>query len=70
MNILFSLRNQSKIEKSLGIGFLNLLLSELRKDCDLIEYDSDKYKFIIVGNYEFYVIKKLYGCYNLAYKPK
>jgi len=71
----FSLRNQDKISKKFGSDFLYSLLSELRNsfnnNSEFIMYDdTTNYKFIIVGKHEFYIIRQLFDCYNLAYKPK
>ena len=74
MKYRFSLRNQHKISNSFGADFLLLLLTELKKYFDegiINLYNSDKeYKLIIVGDHEFYVIRELFNCFNLAYKPK
>ena len=71
----FSLRNQNKISKKFGSDFLRKILSELKKEfsttTEFILYDSPtEYKFIIVGDYEFYVIGQTFDVYNLALKPK
>jgi len=71
----FSLRNQDKISKEFGSDFLRKILYELKNEFDnkseFILYESTtKYKFIKVGQYEFYVIRQLFDCFNLAYKPK
>jgi len=71
----FSLRNQNKISKKFGSDFLHIILSELRKEfnttSEFILYDSTtEYKFIIVGEYEFYVVGRIFDVYNLALKPK
>ena len=78
----YSLRNQSKIEKSFGEDFLIWLNKSLKdhfenaNKIEEFEYETEKYKVIHVQNvqpktdstFELYVISKMYDVYNLAYK--
>ncbi len=76
----FALRNQHLIIKSLGLEFNKLLLESLKthfnSNVEIKEnVYSDKYSTVHVNNtqnidsfFEFYVIRKTYDVYILAYK--
>lgn len=78
----FALRNKSKLVKSFGVDYYQLLIDSLTqyfKDRKEIPEHSlggvDKYKFIFVPNiqpnsdseFEFAVVEKTYDVYKLAY---
>ena len=79
----FTLRNQKKIESSLGKPFLKCLIDSLvvhfatnKTIEECTEYQNEKYPIILVNNvqphtdstFELYVISKTFDVYNLAYK--
>jgi len=76
----YALRNKSKIVEKLGLSFLDVLkqsLDKYFKENDKVEeHVSDPYNFISVPSsqpytetvYKFYVTRKVYDVYNLAYK--
>ena len=78
----YSLRNQPKIQNSLGEDFLLWLNKSLKnhfenaKEIVETEYEFEKYNVIYVQNiqpktdsvFELYVVSKIYDVYNLAYK--
>jgi len=78
----FALRNQRKIEGAFCREYLNLLLRSLKAHFDShdeieeLTYENEKHKVIHVENvqlntdglFEFYMIRKTYDVYLLAYK--
>lgn len=78
----YALRNQRKIENKLGIDFLNDLKKSLDvcfqscSDISKMERSEERFNFISVKSlnlkcsYEFYVIKRTYDVYLLAYKDQ
>jgi len=78
----FALRNQRKIEGAFCREYLNLLIRSLKAhfachdEIEELTYHNEKYKVIHVENvqpntdslFEFYVIRKTYDVYLLAYK--
>lgn len=77
----YSLRNQHKILKQFDQKYLDRMIRSLEahfkanKEIEEIETRAEAYPYILVDDidhtvniFEFYVIKKIYDVYNLAFK--
>lgn len=78
----FSLRNKVKIEKAFDPSFYTLLMDSLKEhflnhsEIEEHSYDNEEFKVIHVNSvqpnsdstFEFYVIRKTFDVFNLAYK--
>lgn len=78
----YTIRNQVKLTEAFGVEYLRRMFKSLdeyfKKNEDIVDpikHDGDPYPFILVDDvthseaiFEFWVVKKVYDSYLLAYK--